>query len=925
MGRRDEPAGSNAMSPEQYEKLKKLFNEALELDEAARAEFAARVDDAELRAELEKLLAGDVNAADTLEHSPIAAFISTARTGDVIGRYKITGELGKGGMGSVFLAERTDLKGRPVALKIIRREVDSAEMLSRFQTERDILATLEHPNIARFLDSGTTDEGLPFFVMEYVEGEDIDAYCASRGLSLKSRLEIFRKVCAAVGYAHSRLIVHRDLKPSNILVTKDGEPKLLDFGIAKFASLEPADTPGTATALGMMTPKYASPEQLRGETVGTSTDIYSLGVILFELLTGTLPYDIGGKRIDEIIRAVCETEPERPSSAVSHAGTNTDANSVKATGARHAGVRTNAPSNPKLLRGDLDNILLKALRKEPERRYPTVEQFSEDIRRHLDGLPVTARADTFSYRASKFVRRNRGAVISAGVVAAVLLAGVVGTAWQAVRAEQARVKAEERFADVRAIANNVVFKYYDEIAKTPGTTKVREMLITDAIEYLDRLSRDAADNVELSRELAKAYLRIGDLQAGIGGPSSIGDISSGIENMQKAVALLEAAAGRSQDPELLGDLRDAYSDLGQTLNRAGDDRKTEYLQKAVAVAERLVRDDPNNADKRLELAVNHIFLGDITPDDETVLVNKGDVYFGSKAEYLKAMEMIDAVLASDPGHRKALERKMQAGSRLSANYQMAADAQGTLGNAEKKRELALKALEYGSAARVAAEKVLSFEPDNFDLQYNVSALRWNESLIQALLGEHQKALEIQAREIADAEKIVAADPNDADSAHALAVRYDGISATHTFMKNYTEAMAAQQKALEITGRLTAKDPQNLEFLQTNRDIGLNLAATLGNLGRTEESVAKFRSVIAEFKRSALMAGKDAEVAYYEGLVHERIGNEFKRSKRLAMAAAEYRKAIELWRSPKVTEAFFSKNSDQINAVERKLAECEAGA
>lgn len=915
------------MSPENYKRLKEIFNEALELEPHERADFAARITDAELRTELEKLLGGDQNSADTLEHSPVIALLApTTRAGDIIGRYKIVSELGRGGMGSVFLAERTGLKGLPVALKIIRREVDSAEMLSRFKTEREILAALEHPNIARLLDSGTTPEGLPYFVMEYVEGEDIDEYCARRSLSLNARLELFRKVCSAVGYAHSRLIVHRDLKPSNILVTDGGEPKLLDFGIAKFASPETADTPGTATALGMMTPKYASPEQLRGETVGTSTDIYSLGVVLFELLTGTLPYDIGGKRIDEIVRAVCETEPVRPSSAVSGSFSKTGGSApIKAndTDGDRAGQRTNAPASAKMLRGDLDNILLRALRKEPERRYGTVDQFSDDIRRHLDGLPVSARTDTFSYRASKFIKRNRGAVVSAGIVAAVLVGGIVGTGWQAVRAEQARVKAEERFADVRSIANNVVFKYYDELAKTAGTTKVREMLITDAIEYLDKLSADAADNVELSRELAKAYLRIGDLQGGISGPSGIGDIAGAIVSMQKAVTLMEAAAERSNDTAVLADLHDAYSDLGQVLNRAGDERKTEFLKKAAAVSERLVNADPANAVFRLELAADHIYLGDVTPDEETTLINKGDVYFGSKAEYSKALEMINSILAADPSNKKALERKTQAGSRLSANYQMAADAAGRMNDPDKKRELAEKALEYGSDARGAAEQVLALEPDNFDWQYNVSALRWNESLINALLGDYDSALNIQNAEIADAEKLAAADPNDTDTAHALAVRYDGIAATYSFTKNFTEALRFQQKALSITAGLVAKDRDNLEFLQTHRDIGMNAAATLGHLGRHADSIEKYHSVFSQYKNSPPMAEKIEEVAYYEGLVHEHIGNNYKSRKDLKAAAAEFRKTIALWKKPEVVKAFFAKNTEQLDAVNKKLKECES--
>ncbi len=408
------------MSPEKYERLKRLFNEALDIETAKREDWLGEIEDEELRSELTLLLRGDKHSGETFEGSPFSAIGAGFKAGQTIGNYKLIKEIGRGGMGSVYLAEREDLKGRQVAIKIVRSELDSTELLRRFQTEREILAGLEHPNIAALYDSGTTDSGLPYFVMEYVEGEDIADYCDRKNVSLNDRITLFRKACAAVQYAHSRLIVHRDLKPSNILVTKDGEPKLLDFGIAKFTSNESTDKPGTATALGMMTPSYASPEQLRGETVGTATDIYSLGVILFELLTGSLPYNITGKRIDEIVRAVCETEPERPSSVVSGSfGPNarTAKEKPRETNEKASHSRHSAAASSKMLRGDIDNILLKALRKEPERRYSTVEQFSDDLRRHVEGLPVTARADTFSYRASKFITRNRTAVVGTGVLA----------------------------------------------------------------------------------------------------------------------------------------------------------------------------------------------------------------------------------------------------------------------------------------------------------------------------------------------------------------------------------------------------------------------------------------------------------------------------------------------------------------------------
>lgn len=922
------------MSPEKYERLKKLFNQALDIETAKREDWLRDIEDEELRGELTILLRGDKDSGETFEGSPFSPIGVGFKAGQTIGNYKLVKEIGRGGMGSVYLAEREDLKGRQVAVKIVRSELDSVEVLRRFQTEREILAALEHPNIAALYDSGTTENGLPYFVMEYVEGEDIADYCDRNNVSLNDRIALFRKACAAVQYAHSRLIVHRDLKPSNILVTKEGEPKLLDFGIAKFASNETLDKPGTATALGMMTPSYASPEQLRGETVGTATDIYSLGVILFELLTGSLPYDISGKRIDEIVRAVCETEPERPSSVVSgtfgpNAGTVRE--NPRETNEKAARSRHSAAASSRMLRGDLDNILLKALRKEPERRYATVEQFSDDLRRHVEGLPVTARADTFSYRASKFITRNRTAVVGTGVLALVLIGGVVGTTWQAYKANRERAIAEERFRDVRAIANNVVFKYADELQKISGTTKVQEMLITDAIEYLDKLSKDAGGNVELSRELANAYIKIGDLQSGISGASGTGAVGEATVNLKKAVAILENAAMNSNDPKLLADLRDAYSHLGQTLARAGDDEKRKYLQLARDTADKVLRSDPQNVDHRLAVASINISLADITPDEEMANLNKGDVYFGNRKMYIEAAQMIDQILTEVPQHRKALERKVQVDSRLSGGYQMEADAQRQFENEEKFRQLGAKALEYAVSGRVAAEKVLAMEPDNFDWQYNAAAIRWNESLVEGLLGNYDKALAIQNEQIIKKEKIVAADANDADTAHGLAIMYDGIAATYVFKKDFDAALNFQKKAKVIIENLVERDPDNLEYVQSRRDMMMNYAANLQNLRRFDESVASFRKAIDLYNNSPLVKDKQAEVAYYEGLLHERLGNVFKdeadknaavRPAKLRSAADAFRKAIAIWERPLVTEAFFSTNTEQIDAAKKKLSECK---
>jgi eukaryotic-like serine/threonine-protein kinase len=441
-----------------------------------------------------------------------------------IGPYRLVKELGRGGMGTVYLAARSDdAFQKRVALKVLKRGMDTDAIVRRFRNERQILASLDHPYISGLLDGGTTPDGLPYFAMEFVEGQPIDQYSEARHLDTTARLEMFMKICAAVQYAHQNLIIHRDIKPANVLVTAGGTPKLLDFGIAKLLNPDLGGQTYAATADGspLMTPEYASPEQVRGEVVTTATDVYSLGVLLYELLTGRRPYQLTSRTPAEIARVVCHSVPERPSTAVTRTGSGTTHSEAMTAAADAAPTPAAGSARPRIadpqrlrrrLAGDLDNIVLKALSKEPARRYASVDQFSEDIRRHLSGLPVTARKDTFGYRAAKFVGRNRTGVAAGAVVLVALIAGIVGTSWQARNARRERARAEQRFEDVRQLANAALLEIHDAIRDLPGSTPARRLLVSKGLEYLDRLARDAGDRPDLQRELAGAYLKVGDVQ-----------------------------------------------------------------------------------------------------------------------------------------------------------------------------------------------------------------------------------------------------------------------------------------------------------------------------------------------------------------------------------------------------------------------------
>ena len=412
------------MTPERLRRIRTVYEAALEMDPAAREAFLEREcqADGDLRKEVERLLGAREHLPEWLAGpllgpaGPVLDAMAKAAPG-MEGRqlrgYELIREIGRGGMGTVYLAERADGTYRKqVAIKIVHDEKKNSEILERFRQEREILASLDHPNIAKLLDGGSTEEGLPYFVMELVDGQPIHRWCDERKLNVGQRLELFRNVCAAVQYAHQHLVVHRDLKPGNILVTADGTVKLLDFGIAKLVDTAPTgELPATITMMRLMTPEYASPEQVKGEAITTLTDVYSLGVVLYELLTGHRPYHLLSAAMHEIARMISEEEPTRPSDMVSitEEGEEGERGKQPITPKAVSEVREGDPNRlRKRLQGDLDSILLTTLRKEPARRYSSVEAFSDDLRRHLDNLPVRAREDSLSYRANRFARRHPG-------------------------------------------------------------------------------------------------------------------------------------------------------------------------------------------------------------------------------------------------------------------------------------------------------------------------------------------------------------------------------------------------------------------------------------------------------------------------------------------------------------------------------------
>ena len=784
------------MTPERWQQVKELLAATLEIDPAERSAYLDKscAGDASLRAELEELLAIDHEAEPQLLNTPAVAVmfedspVKHARIGRRIGPYQIIEEIGVGGMGEVYRAFRADDQYRKqVAIKLVRTGQESNFVVARFKNERQVLASLDHPNIARLLDGGTTEEGVPYFVMELIEGQSIHLYCDDHKLPITERLKLFLQVCSAVQYAHQRLIIHRDLKPSNILVTREGIPKLLDFGIAKI--LDPAAVSEvlepTMSMFRLLTPSYASPEQIKGEAITTASDVYSLGVLLYELLTGRHPYRRANSTPQEIARAVCEAEPERPSTAARRTKGDGGAATPSEAGAsivEH--LPDSAEKLSKRLRGDLDNILLMALRKEPQRRYMSVEQFAEDIRRHLENLPVIARKDTVRYRAAKFIRRNKVTVAAAVVVAATLVLGM------AVTLHEARI-AQRRFNDVRQLANSLMFEVYDSIREVPGTTSARKLITQRAQEYLDRLAQESRSDAALLRELAVAYGRLADVQGNIQ-EANVGDTPKALENYRKAVELSQRASSlQPSNLEIRRELAQHYLGWSQALGvRAGN--KSEYnhtLREAINILEPLVASRQQDSKAQATLAMAYMYMGGFLRSDND---------FSGALEYQnKGLAIFEHLLKAEPDNEL---------------YQIqVASAHRAIGAVLAMQKQWEPALDQYRAALPMDEAQLARHPETFSARWNITTTYSNTGFIVARQGNLDGGLDYYRKALEIRTALAAADPEDTMSRVGLGDTYNYIAGLFDRKKDFSQAIAYFKKGLSVRRSLLQKDPTNDRF------------------------------------------------------------------------------------------------------------------
>ena len=913
--------GPNTMSSmrdlHHYERVMQIVDVLMDCDPADRGSRIHEecAGDDSLRAEVEKLLAEDRPASKFLEESPLNAFSQSVSAetdrfadqfiGKQVGSYQITGKIGSGGMGAVYKAARADDQYQTeVAIKLIKRGMDTEAVLRQFRNERQILANLQHPNIARLLDGGSTDDGLPYFVMEYIDGQPVNAYCDEHKLSISERLRLFRTVCAALSYAHRNLVIHRDLKPSNILVTAEGVPKLLDFGIAKLLHVESGATMTaiTATELRAMTPEYASPEQVKGEAITTSSDVYSLGVMLYELLTGHRPYRFKTRHPEEVARVISEIEPPRPS------------DSTADFGLPNAESTTNPKSeirNPKLLRGDVDNIVMKALRKQPERRYTSVDQLSEDIRRHLEGLPVSARKDTVGYRTQKFIQRHKAGVVAALLVVAALIAGMVTTLWQVRVARAERARAERRFNDVRHLANSFMFEVHDEIDK--GPLKAKELVVRKALEYLDSLSKEAVNDRGLQSELATAYSRIGLIQAG-GLLSNLSDTKGALESYRKAVSIREALlALEPNNPEARYQLAASYNYLGElmAIPLAKPAEALPYSRKARVILEPLIAANPNRREFRRELASAYRAIAEAT---NSISEASAEERSTARDLHLKGVELYAALASEDP---KDLEVHRRLAS-IYASFGIRLNGEGKIA----------ESVEYFRKALAVDEMLIAAEKNNVAYRRDSAVTLSNIGVAMMKLGDKPGALGHARKALAFYEELAAQDQNDANARKDLAIGYRNLAQASADSGDKAGASESFLKAIGIFEDLTSKDPANaynqrqlgltyLRFSQMMSGMNdLSKAVSYGN-----QAVTILEKLMAADARNLVVLRTLADSYSQLGKCYSKLAGAG--TPRGQEAQLWYQKSLNIWQDMKAKGTLAGADKTKLEEVERELATLNA--
>jgi tetratricopeptide (TPR) repeat protein len=918
------------MPGEDWRRIQELFLAAADLPPDGQRLYldSACAGDASLRGEVESLLASD----QTAETGIATAVQSAAQSllvldgvpdadpllGARLGPWRVEREIGHGGMGAVYLAVRDDEQfDQRAAIKLIKLGLDTNELLERFRRERQILATLDHPNIARLIDGGSTPDGRPYLVMEYVEGQSVSAWRREHNPSIEDCCHLFLQVCDAISHAHAKLVVHSDLKPANVLITASGAPKLLDFGVAKLLSPDAGnDLTLTVGAARPLTPEYASPEQVLGGPVTTATDVYSLGAVLYELLTGSRAHRITSASAAEVERAICETPIPRLSEAVDPA-------------------LSSAARLRRRLGGDLENIVQMAMRKEPERRYASVEQLAADVRRYLEGRPVMARKDSLGYRAGKFLRRHRWGLLAGGLSVASLVTGTVLAISEARRADAARrvaeaqravaeqarqtaerehssaeqarstavsearlardeqQRAEQRLDELVGLANHSLFDIHSQIEMLPGATDARRKIVGTTLQYLEELEKDAAGDERLRMAVGAGYLKLAQVQGDPFG-ASLRDFPGALRSYRKAEDLVTPLyRAHPGDPRMLTTWIDIRLGAGRTMTASGKaDEAVRVLTETLPAAQVLARlrpDDPpalesevmvmgalaratNEHDARAALVWARKALAATTrlaerfPRDENIAQELSDAhsdvatymtYLGELkeglAEYELALPIRERLAAANPNDVNRRRTLMLAYAHV-ATLQ-GSPGQGNTGEFEAARK------NYAKAVAIA-ERMAAADPKNRTAQYDLAAVLLRAGMIEVPPSGLAQSLELLRRAASISEALAQSSPDDARLRSDWEWAQEYIGDRLRAMGRLPEAAAAYRRSLDSAAAALAANPGDRIADSQAAASGCALAVALAEMGDRVAALAQAHENIERARANVSVASYRDQRQFY---------------------------------------------------------------